>query len=69
MLNRIKIKGRTNTWSELKRREYKGKTIVLMENDIWGDETEWILIDLSTQEEIANGYDYDIIINPDDYLI
>lgn len=41
----IKIQGHTDTWSEIDSIILEGKAYYLMENDEWGDETEYLAID------------------------
>lgn len=41
----IKIEGMTNKWSAIEDSTYNGHKLYLMENDTYGDETEYLIID------------------------
>lgn len=41
----IKIKGYTNTWSSITEQIVDDKTYYLMENEVYGDETCYLLVD------------------------
>lgn len=41
----IKIENMKNRWSAVENNKYNGHTLYLMENDTYGDETEYLIID------------------------
>jgi len=55
----IKINGMTNKWSAIENNNYNGHTLYLMENDTYGDETEYVIIDEDNHiviDSVYNGW-------------
>lgn len=67
----IKIANRIGTWYVVDEKEYDGRTLYLVESEIYGDEAAWLVIDEDFNEiadEIYNGWDdYDYIRESEEY--
>ena len=61
----IKIEGYTNTWSKIDSQTFNGETYYLMENDVYGDETCYVVLD-SKNKVVCDTYD-DIETSLKDY--
>lgn len=44
-VNSVEVKGYQNTWSSIDSMSYQGKIYHLLENEEWGDETCYLLVD------------------------
>lgn len=67
-INNAKIKGHSDTWSEIGNSVYNGKKIYLLENDQWGDDTNFLLVDKDLKVLSDDVYDFHCLVSPDEYI-
>lgn len=71
MRDGIKVEGHIGKWYVIDEKEYDGKTLYLVESEIYGDEAACLIIDEDfnlVADDIWNGFDdYDYILESEEY--
>ena len=56
----IKLPGYTDTWGVIDKDSYNGRDYWLLENEKWGDETQYIIVEANTKivvlDDVYNGF-------------